>query len=146
MAKRVTPAEAAQLMTDGWTYLDVRSIPEFEQAHPAGAANIPLLHAQAGRLVPNPDFQTVVEANFDREAKLVVGCKVGGRSAQAVGLLTSLGYQNLADVRGGFGGERDALGRPVVPGWVESGLPVGTGSEASQPYTALQGKATAKTP
>lgn len=142
MTKRVTPTEAAELMSQGWTYLDVRSIPEFEEAHPAGSANIPLLHAQAGRMVPNPEFQQVVEANFPRDAKLVVGCKAGGRSAQATGLLAALGYQNLADVRGGFGGERDSLGRQVVPGWTESGLPVGKGADASRPYTELQGKAT----
>lgn len=138
MSKRVTPKEAAELMSEGWTYLDVRSIPEFEQIHPADAANIPLMHARGGRMTPNPDFQKVVEANFPRDAKLVVGCKSGGRSAQAVGLLASLGYQNLADVRGGFGGERDGFGRPVVPGWAESGLPVGTGAEASRPYAELE--------
>ncbi|HEY4187109.1 MAG TPA: rhodanese-like domain-containing protein [Polyangia bacterium] len=144
MSKLVTPAEAVQLMTEGWTYLDVRSIPEFEEAHPTGAANIPLLHAQGGRMMPNPDFQKVVEGNYPRDAKLVVGCKAGGRSAQAVGILSSLGYQNLIDVRGGFGGERDALGRTVVPGWVEAGLPVAKGAESSQPYAELQTKATAK--
>jgi rhodanese-related sulfurtransferase len=143
MSKRVTSTEAAQLMAEGWTYLDVRSIPEFEEAHPANSANVPLLHAQNGRLVPNPDFQRVVEANFPRDAKLVVGCKAGGRSAQAVGLLTTLGYQNLVDVRGGFGGERDGMGRTVVPGWTESGLPVGKGAEASQPYADLSTKAVA---
>ena len=143
MTKRVTPKEAAELMSQGWTYLDVRSIPEFEEIHPAEAANIPLLHARAGRMVPNPDFQKVVEANFPRDAKLVVGCKAGGRSAQAVGLLASLGYQHLADVRGGFGGERDALGRAVVPGWAEEGLPVGKGAESSRPYADLE-KAAAK--
>ena len=37
MAKRVTPTEAAQLMTEGWTYLDVRSIPEFEAGSPVPA-------------------------------------------------------------------------------------------------------------
>jgi rhodanese-related sulfurtransferase len=140
MANRVTPTEAAQLMAEGWTYLDVRSIPEFEEGHPAGATNVPLLHAQSGRMVPNPDFQQVVEANFPRDAKLVVGCKSGGRSAQAVGLLTTLGYQNLADVRGGFGGERDALGRATVAGWAASGLPVGTGSEPGHAYAELQAK------
>jgi len=140
MAKRVTPTEAAQLMNEGWTYLDVRSIPEFEEAHPSGAANIPLLHAQSGRLVPNPEFQKVVEANYPRDAKLVVGCKAGGRSAQAVGLLTSLGYTNLIDVRGGFGGERDAMGRSVVPGWIESNLPAAKGGESSTPYATLQAK------
>ncbi|HEY8922960.1 MAG TPA: hypothetical protein VIU64_01195, partial [Polyangia bacterium] len=55
-----------------------------------------------------------------------------------VGLLASLGYQNLADVRGGFGGERDALGRSVVPGWAESGLPVAKGAESSRPYSDLE--------
>jgi len=138
MTKRVTPKEAAELMGQGWTYLDVRSIPEFEEIHPAESANIPWMHARAGRMVPNPDFQKVVEANFPRDAKLVVGCKAGGRSAQAVGLLASLGYQNLIDVRGGFGGERDALGRAVVPGWEESGLPVGRGAESSRPYADLE--------
>ena len=143
MTKRVTPKEAAELMSQGWTYLDVRSIPEFEEIHPAEAANIPLMHARAGRMVPNPEFQKIVEATFPRDAKLVVGCKAGGRSAQAVGLLASLGYQNLADVRGGFGGERDALGRSVVPGWAESGLPVAKGAESSRPYAELE-KAAAK--
>ena len=140
MIKRVTSTEAAQLMAEGWTYLDVRSIPEFEEAHPAGSANVPLMHAQSGRLVPNPDFQRVVEANFPRDAKLVVGCKSGGRSAQAAGVLATLGYQNLVDVRGGFGGERDRMGRVVTPGWPESGLPVAKGAEASQPYAELSKK------
>src|SRR5262252_6993513 len=79
MPKRVLPKEAAALLEEGWAYLDVRSIPEFEQGHPAGAANIPLLHFQNGRMAPNPDFTRVVEATFPKDAKIVVGCKVGGR-------------------------------------------------------------------
>ena len=138
MSKRVTSKEAAALMAEGWTYLDVRSIPEFEQGHPAGAANIPLLHAQGGRLVPNADFPKVVEANFAQDAKLVLGCKSGSRSLQAVGLLASLGYQNLADVRGGFGGERDGFGRTTLPGWPESGLPVATVAEPGRSYADLK--------
>ena len=51
MAKRVTPQEAAELMTQGWTYLDVRSIPEFEDAHPTDAANIPLLAYDTARVL-----------------------------------------------------------------------------------------------
>ncbi|MES1164785.1 MAG: rhodanese-like domain-containing protein [Verrucomicrobiota bacterium] len=140
MSKRVTPPEAAELLAAGWSYLDVRSIPEFEQGHPAGAANVPLMHAQAGRMAPNPDFQRVVQANFPPDAKLVVGCKSGGRSMQAVGLLTALGYQNLVDVRGGFGGERDAMGRAVVPGWAEAGLPVATQAEPGRAYADLETK------
>ena len=34
--KRVSPEEAQALMQDqGWAYVDVRSVPEFEQGHPA---------------------------------------------------------------------------------------------------------------
>src|SRR4051812_21955325 len=51
MVKRVLPREAAALLADGWAYLDVRSIPEFEQGHPPGAVNVPLLHLQNGRMV-----------------------------------------------------------------------------------------------
>jgi rhodanese-related sulfurtransferase len=140
MVKRVTPQEAVELLASGWTYLDVRSIPEFEQGHPAGASNVPLMHAQGGRMAPNGDFQKVVQANFPPQTKLVVGCKSGGRSAQAVGLLSTLGYQELADVRGGFFGERDAMGRTVVAGWAEAGLPVATQAEPGKAYADLQKK------
>jgi rhodanese-related sulfurtransferase len=144
MVKRMTPKEAAELLADGWTYLDVRSVPEFEQGHPEGALNVPLLDAQGGlggRLVPNPAFADVVKANFAPDAKLVVGCKSGGRSAQATALLASLGYQNLVDVRGGYGGERDALGRVVVAGWSEAGLPTATVAAPGTSYADLKQKA-----
>lgn len=142
MTKRVTPKEAAELLESGWTYLDVRSVPEFEDSHPAGAFNVPLLHMQGGRMTPNPDFQRVVEACFPRDTKLVVGCKSGGRSLQASALLASLGYPEVIDVRGGFAGERDALGRAVVPGWAEEGLPTEAGAPAHRAYSELAKRAT----
>src|SRR3712207_2840836 len=111
MAKRVSPAEAADLMKQGFQYLDVRSVPEFEQGHPDGAFNVPLLNAVGGRMAPNPDFQRVVESTFAKDAQLLVGCKMGGRSAQAAALLEAAGYTNVVDVRGGFSGERDPMGR-----------------------------------
>ena len=40
--RRVTPNEAAELIASGWTYIDVRTIPEFEAEHPSGAYNVPL--------------------------------------------------------------------------------------------------------
>lgn len=137
MAKRVTPQEAAELLAAGWTYLDVRSIPEFEQGHPKSAANVPLMHADRGRMAPNGDFQKVVELNFPRDAKLVVGCKSGVRSLQAVGLLEAVGYANLVDVRGGFAGERDGMGRAIVVGWADAGLPVTTQAAPGCAYADL---------
>ncbi|HEY2902282.1 MAG TPA: rhodanese-like domain-containing protein [Polyangia bacterium] len=142
MTKRVLPAEAADLLKQGWTYLDVRSIPEFEQGHPAGALNIPLLHAQGGRMVPNPDFSRVVEATFPKEQSLVVGCKSGGRSLQAATLLGAAGYTAVVDMRGGFHGERDPLGRVACAGWLESDLPTATAADPEKTYAALLAKAT----
>ncbi len=140
MPKRVTPPEAAELLKQGWRYLDVRSIPEFDQAHPDGAANVPLMHQQNGRMMPNPDFQRVVEANFPKDAKLVVGCKAGGRSLQAATLMESLGYTSLVDMRGGFSGERDRMGRVAVAGWGDSGLPVAGKAAPGNSYAELEQK------
>jgi rhodanese-related sulfurtransferase len=137
MAKRVLPQEAAELLGQGWVYIDVRSIPEFEASHPAGAANIPLLHAQAGRRFPNPEFQKVVEAHFPKDSKLVIGCQSGGRSAQAAALLEAAGYTQIVDVRGGMGGERDMFGKVAVLGWVAAGLPVEQTAGPGKSYAEL---------
>jgi len=137
MTKRVLPAEAAGLVSEGWTYLDVRSTPEFDQGHPKGAVNIPLLNFLGGRMVPNPDFQKVVEANFPKDTKLVIGCKSGGRSLQAAALLAAAGYANVVDMQGGFGGGRDNLGRVSDPGWADAGLPVATQPDPGKSYPEL---------
>ncbi len=137
MPKRVTPPEAAALLKEGWVYLDVRSIPEFEAGHPTGATNIPIMHARGGGMMPNADFQKVVQATFAKDAKIVVGCKSGGRSQTAAGLMLSAGFTDVVDMRGGFGGERDAMGRVSVPGWADAGLPVSTAAEPGKSYAAL---------
>lgn len=140
MVKRVTPIEAAALLAEGWSYLDVRSIPEFESGHPAGAANVPLLHLDNGRMAPNPDFQAVVAANFPRDTKMVLGCKAGGRSLQAAALLEAAGYTNVVDMRGGFHGEHDNFGRVSCAGWAESNLPVETAAPADKTYSFLSSR------
>ena len=140
MVKRVTPPEAAALLADGWSYVDVRSIPEFEAGHPTGAFNVPLLHFGNGRMSPNPDFQRVLSSNFGKDAKIVVGCKAGGRSLQAAGLLEAAGYKSVVDMRGGFHGERDAFGRVACAGWAESSLPVEASAAAEKTYSVLAGK------
>jgi rhodanese-related sulfurtransferase len=140
MVKRVVPKEAAALLEDGWAYLDVRSIPEFEQGHPVGAANVPLLHLTNGRMAPNPDFQRVVEANFAKDAKIVVGCKAGGRSLQAASLMEAAGYTSVVDMRGGFHGERDNFGRVSCAGWADESLPVETAAPADKTYETLARK------
>jgi rhodanese-related sulfurtransferase len=140
MVKRVTPPEAAELLTNGWSYLDVRSIPEFEGGHPAGAANVPLLHLEGGRMSPNADFQKVVTANFPPDTKLVVGCKAGGRSLQAAAMLEAAGYTSVVDMRGGFHGEHDGMGRVTCAGWAESKLPVENTATPDKTYAVLSKK------
>jgi rhodanese-related sulfurtransferase len=134
--KRISARDAKGLMDQGWTYLDVRSQPEFDRGHPAGAVNIPLMHAAPGGMTPNPDFMRVVEAVFAKDAKLVVGCQSGGRSLRAAQLIEAAGYPQVVDQSGGFGGARDPVGRVVSPGWASENLPVETGP-GERPYSEL---------
>ena len=86
--RRIDPDEAAGLVEDGWTYLDVRSVAEFEEGHAPGAFNIPLLDFVPGQgLKPNPNFVVEVLAAFEPERHLVIACKAGGRSARAAAIL-----------------------------------------------------------
>ena len=63
--KRVSPEEALGLMEkDGYVYVDVRSVPEFEAGHPAGAFNVPLLDMSPMGMTPNPDFLRVMESSL----------------------------------------------------------------------------------
>src|SRR5262249_40526449 len=82
--KRVSPEEARDLMhQDGYVYVDVRSVPEFEAGHPIGAYNVPLMHPGPQGMVPNPDFMSVMQQSFAKDRKIVVGCQAGGRSLRA---------------------------------------------------------------
>ena len=140
--KRVSPDEAQRLVgEDGYVYLDVRSVPEFEAGHPVGAYNIPLLHMGAGGMEPNADFVDVVKANFAPTDKIVVGCKAGGRSLRAAQVLLSAGYTNIIDQRAGFEGARDNFGQLKEEGWRPAGLPVAIEAEAGRDYASL-GKST----
>jgi rhodanese-related sulfurtransferase len=140
MAKHVSVTEAHQLIQQGHTYVDVRSTVEFAQAHPAGAVNVPLIEPDevSGQMQPNPDFIRVMQASFPADAKLLIGCQVGGRSMRAAQMLEAFGFHDVTNVRGGFGGMHDPMsGRTIDPGWAESGLPVETGAPAGQGYQDL---------
>jgi rhodanese-related sulfurtransferase len=136
--KHITVQQAHQDQGSGARYLDVRSVPEFEQGHPEGAFNVPLMHAdpETRQMRPNPDFLAVVRANFPVDARLVIGCQMGGRSAKAAEILASAGYHDVANVLGGYGGAPQ-FGHA---GWVQAGLPVETGAAVERQYTTLQTK------
>ncbi len=144
MPRNVSVTEAHTLQTGGHTYVDVRSSREYAAGHPAGAVNVPLLDADpdTGQMAPNPDFMRVMQANCPADAPLLIGCQVGGRSARAAQMLEALGFTNVANVAGGYGGARDPMsGRTMAPGWAESGLPVESASPAGMSYDDLLGRA-----
>ncbi|MCA9533766.1 MAG: rhodanese-like domain-containing protein [Myxococcales bacterium] len=138
----VSPEDALELMEDeGYAYLDVRTEAEFDGGHPTGAYNIPLRLRGGAGMVPNDAFLQVVKATFPLDAKLVVGCQMGGRSQAAVALLTQAGFTNLRDVSAGWGGKKDAFGGTAELGWQACGLPIGLRAEPGRDYAALREKA-----
>jgi rhodanese-related sulfurtransferase len=139
--KRVSPAEARELIDkQGYVYVDVRSVPEFVAGHPQGAYNVPLMNMGPGGMAPNPDFLAVMGA-FPKDAKLVVGCKSGGRSARAASMLESAGYTSVVDQRAGFEGAPDpATGRITEAGWRPAGLPVTNDALPDRTYEALKAR------
>ena len=142
--KELNAQEVHDLMQSDpdYIYLDVRSVPEFEAGHPPRAINIPILHfsPQSG-MTPNPDFANVVEASLPKDAKLVIGCKAGGRSARACDVMSQMGYTNVTNVRGGFVGAVDNTGRVTEPGWSMRNLPTCSACADDAPYEALAAKA-----
>jgi rhodanese-related sulfurtransferase len=137
--RHLTVQQAHQQQATGAIYLDVRSVPEFQQGHPEGAFNIPLLHLDphTRQMKPNPEFVSVVKGNFAPDAKLVIGCQMGGRSQQACEVLSNAGFQDVANVLGGYGGAPQ-MGHT---GWVQAGLPVDTAGDNEREYEALRKKA-----
>jgi rhodanese-related sulfurtransferase len=137
--KRVSPAEAKRLVDeDGYVYVDVRSVAEFEAEHPTGAVNVPLMHAGPAGMTPNNDFVAVMTAAFPKDAKLVLGCKGGNRSLRAANVLKQQGWTNLIDQRAGFDAARDPFGQITEQGWKAAGLPTETGAGGIRSYDSVR--------
>ena len=137
--KRVSPEQAKELLDQGYTYVDVRSEPEFEAGHVPGALNVPLMNMGPQGMTPNPDFLKVMESAFGKAEKLLTGCKSGGRSLKAAQQLLGAGYQDVVDMRAGWDGGKDDFGRPD-PGWSQKGLPVEKGSPEGQKYPDVKNR------
>lgn len=135
----VSPEEAQQLLARGYTYVDVRSEPEFALGHVPGAVNVPLQRVEDDRLVDNPEFVPVMLAAFRTTEPLLIGCRSGARSKLAVERLQAVGFERLAELRHGFVGARDAFGRRL-PGWSARGLPVAQAADDASAYSALRAR------
>ena len=93
----VDTAGGEALLEEGYVLLDVREPDEYEQGAVPGSIHIP-----RGQLESNIENQV-----SDRNAKLVVMCAGGVRSAFAVQTLEQLGYTNAVSMDGGFNKWKD---------------------------------------
>jgi rhodanese-related sulfurtransferase len=136
----ITVREARDKQRDGYTYVDVRSVPEYDNGHPEGAVNVPLLNldAHSGQMMANREFLDVMRANFRSNARLLIGCQSGARSAQAAEMLALAGFDDVLNVTGGFAGARDPItGGVHAEGWTQAGLPVETAHVEGHSYEDL---------
>ena len=100
----VSPAAGAELLAadPAPVLIDVRTPGEFAEGHIEGAT---LVDYNA------PDFRDRI-AELDPTASYVIYCRSGNRSAGAREVMTELGFEDVADIDGGW------------VAWVEQGLPV----------------------
>jgi rhodanese-related sulfurtransferase len=82
----------AQFDKGGAVFLDCREPNEYKQGHIPGAINIPrgLLEFKIADQVP------------DKNAKIVMYCKSGGRASLACCSLEPMGYKNVVSIQGGW--------------------------------------------
>ena len=85
--------------------IDVRTPQEYAEGHLQGAMNID---------VQSDSFERQV-SELETGGRYVVYCRSGNRSAQAVELMTKLGFQQVVDA-GGLQDAARATGLPVVSG------------------------------
>ena len=74
---------------EGAVLLDVRTPQEYQEGHIPGSVNVPLQSLGREGTVP-----------AGKDAPLFVCCHSGARSAQAVRLLTRMGYPNVKNIGG----------------------------------------------
>jgi rhodanese-related sulfurtransferase len=90
--KKISPLEAKNMLAkdDKIILLDVRTAEEYAEKHIVKSTNLPIdqLEAKAAEILP------------DKEATIIVYCKLGKRSRKAVGMLCKMGYKNVYNLGG----------------------------------------------
>lgn len=86
---------------DDFQLIDVRETFEYETSN-LGGENIPL-----AEVLSNVD-------SISKEKPVVVHCRSGKRSAQAIKLLESKGYSNLSNLQGGLLAWRDEFDPTMI--------------------------------
>jgi rhodanese-related sulfurtransferase len=99
----VTVSEAKEMLDKGGCiFLDCREPKEFKMGHIPGAVNIPrgLMEFKVDKKIP------------DKNEKIVLYCKVGGRGCLSACTLCRMGYKNVVNMAGGW------------KAWEKAGYPV----------------------
>jgi rhodanese-related sulfurtransferase len=121
----VTPAQAWALFQSGEALLvDVRTPEELKfVGQVPGSLNV--AWATGTSLTRNPRFVRELEAKVgDKHRRVLLLCRSGKRSAQALEVARKAGFTRVSNVLEGFEGERDAQGqRGHQDGWRFHGLP-----------------------
>lgn len=133
--QRLTSQQAIERANDAaLVHIDVRSEQEFAAGHAPNAYNVPLMHMGAGGMTPNPNFAADVQrAVPDKATPVMVSCKAGGRSAKAAAVLEGLGYRDISDQVGGWGGGNGDAG------WTASGGPSTSATLPGRSYKDIAG-------
>lgn len=142
----LTPSEVAERLAEqeDAVYLDVRTEGEFQEGHPEGALNIPVVFVDPGTGIPrpNPQFLEVCRAHVPEDVPVYVGCASGQRSYQAAAMMLENGYEEVANVDGGFTGKTDPLGNLLQAGWKQLELPSERGDGGERSWPSLRSRAT----
>lgn len=108
----ITVGQAREELEQGQVglLLDVREPAEWEKGHIPGAVLAPrgMLEWYADPTTP----YAKPELTSKRDARIIVACASGGRSAMATQLLRSMGYTGVVNMAGGFN-EWSKQGFPV---------------------------------
>lgn len=122
-AGALLPAEAAELMKQGATLVDVRTKPELAYVgRIPGAAAIEWQTWPGNR--PNPEFLGELAAIAPKDKPVMFLCRSGARSHAAADAASQEGWQEAYNVLEGFEGDKDAeQHRGSLGGWKKAGLP-----------------------
>lgn len=111
------------------TYVDVRAVAEFAQAHPKSAkvVNVPFVffHPTTQQTHPNDSFLLVMNHVFAKDARLILGADEGDRAVDATKALLADGFTNVSAMSQG------------LTGWRQYNLPTTADNRPGVSYVSL---------